>query len=181
MEENEFKQQWEERQQMMRVKWLHVVLVLSIIGSGMQLLSNFVMGAFGPWVMAAYQGMASSMPDEVSIMYETLFNTPRAMFVCLAVLYSISLAGVILMWRLRKSGFHLYTLAQLLILVVPVLFMGRTYIAMGDIMLTVLFVAYYFFALKRLGAFETVAEEGSNFDEIEAEEEQKIDEEEDED
>lgn len=179
MDENDFKQQWEERQQVARMKWLHVVLVLSMIGSGWSLLSTFLMGTFGPALKSAYEAMASSMPDEVSIMYENIFNTPRIMFLCLAVLYGISLAGVILMWRLRKSGFHLYTMAQLLVLVVPVLFMGRSFIAMGDIMLTALFVAYYFFALKRLGVFENTVDEGGNFDDFDPEQLQKNTDEED--
>ena len=162
MDENDINNQIEEQRQLSRIKWLHVVLVLSIIGSGLNLFTSLIMSLFGPSLMAAFQSMSSELPEEVSIMYETMFSTPRFMYVCLTVLYAMSLAGVILMWRLRKNGFHLYTLAQLLSLVVPVLFMGRSYVATGDIMLTLLFVAYYFITLKSIGAFQMSEQTESN-------------------
>lgn len=172
MDDFEFNNQMEEQKQLSRIKWLHVVLVLSIIGSGLNLFSSLMMALFAPTLMQTFESMSPDLPQEMSIMYETVFNTPRIMYVCLSVLYAMSLAGVLLMWRLRKNGFHLYTLAQLLILVVPVLFMGRSFIAMGDIMLTLLFVLYYFISLKSIGAFQMTDENASNLPEKESFDEQ---------
>ena len=57
------------------------------------------------------------------------------------------------MWNLRRIGFHLYTLSQLLVLVVTVLFLGKEHLLLGDVMFTLLFVIYYYFSLRRLGVF----------------------------
>jgi hypothetical protein len=46
------------------------------------------------------------------------------------------------MWKMRKTGFHVYTLAQLLVLLITAL-LGKAYISMGDVMMTLLFVAFY--------------------------------------
>jgi Ca2+/Na+ antiporter len=46
------------------------------------------------------------------------------------------------MWKLKKLGFHLYTMAQIIMLIMLAL-LGRAHIGPGDIMLTVLFVVFY--------------------------------------
>lgn len=50
--------------------------------------------------------------------------------------------------------------------------MGRSFIAMGDIMLTLLFVLYYFISLKSIGAFQMTDENASNLPEKESFDEQ---------
>jgi ABC-type transport system involved in cytochrome bd biosynthesis fused ATPase/permease subunit len=68
------------------------------------------------------------------------------------------------MWRLRKSGFHLYTLAQLLVLLITVLFLGRGALSLGSVMFTLLFVVYYYIALRNLGVFNKATEQQENSD-----------------
>ena len=89
----------------------------------------------------------------MTVYLEQFFETPRSFFLCSALLYALSLTGVILMWNLRKIGFHLYTLAQLLVMLVTLLFLGRERLPLGDIMFTLLFVIYYYLALRNLGVF----------------------------
>ena len=105
------------------------------------------------------------MPDSMTVAIEEFLNTPRSFFLWSALLYAVSLAGVILMWRLQKIGFHLYTLAQLFVLLITVLFLGKERLPLGDVMFTLLFVTYYYFALRRLGVFsynQATPENGDN-------------------
>lgn len=104
MDDFEFNNQMEEQKQLSRIKWLHVVLVLSIIGSGLNLFSSLMMALFAPTLMQTFESMSPDLPQEMSIMYETVFNTPRIMYVCLSVLYAMSLAGVLLMWRPARTA-----------------------------------------------------------------------------
>ena len=60
---------------------------------------------------------------------------------------------MLLMWQLRKNGFHCYTLAKLMLMLMPLLFLDRSYVGFGDMMMAVLFIVYYFFLMKSLGAF----------------------------
>lgn len=132
---------------------LRIILTLSIIGSGLYFISYLMTGLTLPALKATYQSGAIPFPAETAVLVEQFFETPRSFFLCSALLYAVSLTGVILMWNLRKSGFHLYTLAQLLVMLVTLLFLGRERLPLGDIMFTLLFVIYYYLALRNLGVF----------------------------
>ncbi len=120
-----------------------------------------------PFLKTMYESGSMTFPSEMTVFVEQLFETPRSFFLCSALLYGLSLAGVILMWNLRKSGFHLYTLAQLLILLVTLLFLGRERVPLGDIMFTLLFITYYYVALRNLGVFSKGSEVQTSTDENE--------------
>ena len=131
---------------------LRIVLVLSFIGSGSSFLAYFSTAVFYPQMQQMLEAMASTN-NEMAVAFDTLLQMPRLLFLALGAFYGISLLGAISMWHLRPSGFHFYTLSQMVILVLPVVFMGKAYFAIGDAMMTVLFVTYYFFTLRRLGVF----------------------------
>lgn len=147
-----------------RRRSLRILLVLSFIGSGVSFLSNFMTGAILPFAKTMYESGSMTFPSEMTVYVEELLETPRSFFFSSALLYGLSLTGAILMWNLRKSGFHLYTLAQLLILLITLLFLGREHVALGNIMFTLLFIIYYYIAMRNLGVFdkgalnETIAE-----------------------
>ena len=132
---------------------LRIILTLSIIGSGLYFISYLMTGMALPALKAMYQSGSITFPPETTVLVEQFFETPRSFFLCSALLYAASLTGVILMWNLRKSGFHLYTLAQLLVMLVTLLFLGRERLPLGDIMFTLLFIVYYYIALRNLGVF----------------------------
>ena len=141
------------------------MLVLSFIGSGVSFLSNLMTGAILPFAKTMYEAGTMTFPNEMTVYVEELLETPRSFFFSSALLYGLSLTGAILMWNLKKSGFHLYTLAQLLILLITLLFLGREHVALGNIMFTLLFIIYYYIAMRNLGVFdravapEAIAEE----------------------
>lgn len=137
-----------------RRRSLRVVLVLSFIGSGLSFFSYLMMSVGLSSIQAMYNAGEMTMPSEMTVFIEQLMETPRTFFVCSALLYAMSVGGLVLMWNIRKSGFHMYTLAQLLLLLVTVLFLGRERLALGDVMFTLLFVVYYFIALRQLDALK---------------------------
>ena len=138
---------------------LRVLLVLSMIGSGMSLLTYLMMACFLPQFREVYEANQQLFPEQLTTAYERMLEVPQLFYAASLVLYALSLTGVILMWKLRKSGFHCYALAQLLLLLLPVLFLGRAYLGLGDIMFTLLFVTAYYLLLKSLGVFDSQKEE----------------------
>lgn len=132
---------------------LHIVLILSFIGSGFSFISYMTAGLFYTYFQQTLAAFSQTMGDELSLAIEALSEIPRLLYISMGLFYGISLLGAVWMWRLRKSGFHFYTLSQLVVLALPVLFMGKAAFAVGDAMLTLLFVAYYYFTLRRLGIF----------------------------
>ena len=79
---------------------------------------------------------------------------PRRSHRAMAALSLMSVVGCVLMWNIRRSGFHFYAIAQLLMLVLPLLFLGTGYLGLGDVMFTALFLLVYYLQLKGLGAFD---------------------------
>lgn len=138
----------------MRRRSLRIVLVLSFIGSGLSFFSYLMMSLGLPSMQALYNSGSMTFPSEMTVYVEQLMETPRAFFVCSSLLYAMSIGGLALMWNIRKNGFHMYTLAQLLLLLVTVLFLGRERLALGDVMFTLLFVVYYFIAMRQLDALK---------------------------
>lgn len=132
------------------VRSFRIVLVLSFIGSGWMCLSNLMLGIFFPTMKAMMEPVLEQMPDEFQLAYEMLFAAPQIYYIICGLLFALSFVGAILMWQLKKNGWHCYTLAQLLILAMPVLFIGKSRLGLGDVMMTLLFVGYYFFTLRNI-------------------------------
>ena len=130
------------------------MLVLSFINTGLYLLSELMLSLMLPTMNEFYANNPQQFPDEWGIMIERMLSLPQWYFVLLAVLDIASVAGLVLMWRLRKNGFHCYTLAKLMLMLMPLLFLDRSFVSIGDIMIGVLFIAYYFFLFKQLGIFD---------------------------
>lgn len=137
---------------------LSFVLILSMIGSGWCILMN-LMSAITRSLLASMMEnsdtaqlsesistmYSNSMGIDPAIMAETMerfMEIPAYYYIITSLLYIASLVGVIMMWKMRKTGFHVYTLAQLLVLLITAM-LGKAYIGMGDIMMTILFVAFY--------------------------------------
>ena len=141
------------------IKTLHALLIISFIYTGMWTLCHFMLGLTGPetrqTMLEAYQSMAEKNESfsAYAIFCEKLFAVPQWYYIICGLLDAVSFGGLLLMWRLRKNGFHCYTLAKLMLMLMPLLFLDRSYVGFGDIMMAVLFIVYYFFLMKSLGAF----------------------------
>lgn len=134
---------------------LCILLVLSIIYGSMMFLSTLSMAIALPMLDQIY----TANPDLLEAMHATtawerMAAIPRGFYVSMALFNALSVTGCILMWNLRRSGYHCYAIAQLMMLVLPLLFLGKGYLGIGDIMFTALFLFVYYLQLKRLGAFD---------------------------
>ena len=141
------------------------MLILSMIGSGLYCLSSLSWGLTAPTIQQMVDSGAIKLQDSMTVAFEQMIETPRSFYLWSALLYAVSLTGVILMWNLRKLGFHLYTLAQLFVLVITVLFLGKERLLLGDVMFTLLFIISYYVSLRRLGVFNYASVTPSDNDE----------------
>ncbi|MBQ0160647.1 MAG: hypothetical protein KBT28_08525 [Bacteroidales bacterium] len=144
----------DEQKYRVNLKTLHILLTLSFINTGMYLLSGLISTTMLPSMSQYYNANSSLFPDEFGILLERALNIPQWYYLLGVVLDAASIVGLILMWRLRKNGFHCYTLSKLLLIMLPVLFLDRSYVGVGNIMIAVLFIAYYFFLMKSLNTFD---------------------------
>ena len=132
------------------LKTLHVLLVISFIVSGLYFLSELVSGLTLPWMQRYYAAHPEVMPDQWNILLERSLSIPQWYYLLCALLDAISVIGLVLMWRLRRNGFHCYARSKLLLMLMPLLFLDRSYGWAGNIMLGVLFIVYYYYLMRVL-------------------------------
>lgn len=132
---------------------LRILLVITFIYAGLSTFSYLAMGAMLPSLQKYYEAHSDLFPSEFYTMMTTFFEMPREYFIIAGLTYILEIVGAALMWNIRRSGFHCYTIARLLLLLVPLLFLGRGFLGIGDIMMAALFILVYWLLLKQLGAF----------------------------
>lgn len=131
---------------------LHVLLVLTMVWAGLSCFAYLMMGLLMPSMRTIYEQTPGMMPEEFTVMIQRLFEIPRGYYVGAGLLYGLEVLGAAFMWRLRWTGFHCYTLARLLLLLLPLLFIGKGFVGVGDIMFALLFIVVYYLLLRQLTA-----------------------------
>lgn len=131
-----------------------ILLVITFIFAGLSAFSYLVTAAMLPSMQQIYAANPTMLPEQFSVMMQQLMDTPRGYFLGAGLLYVLEVLGAALMWRLRWTGFHCYTLARLLLLLLPLLFLGRGFVGIGDVMMALLFVAVYYMLMRQLTAQE---------------------------
>ena len=139
---------------------LKVLLVLSLISAGSGFFQSAMMAIFLPLLTDFYTAHPDILEEfHMTATWEVMVQVPRLFYAVIALLWALSFTGCLLMWKLRRSGFHCYSLAQLLLIAVPILFLGKGYgNILGDIMFAALFIYCYWRLLRTLGAFSDRAE-----------------------
>ena len=143
---------------------LHILLVITFISAGLSALVYFIMGISLPIVKDYYAANPSVLPEQFSTVMERMMEVPQTYYIGCALLYALEVLGAAFMWTLRPSGFHCYTLARLLLIIVPLLFLGRGFVGIGDIMFAILFIFIYWSLMRQLGAFNKKEEDATQED-----------------
>ena len=69
-------------------------------------------------------------------------------FILNTIFYGVSLGGAILMFSLRKVGFHFYTVAQILLLITPMIYMADYKTNFAYTVITAIFIFLYYTNLR---------------------------------
>jgi hypothetical protein len=117
-----------------RPRVLEALCLLSFLGSG---------GAAALYFLAAvFFGKAKEYILEYSSMH-TMESISPVYFLSLSLLFMASFYGVIRMWQLSRSGFFIYVLAQLIILLLPIFWLGTGAFSAVVLIFTLLFAGAY--------------------------------------
>ena len=141
---------------MQRKTLFHILLVITFIFAGLSAFSYLMTALLLPTMQQLYSNNPTILPEQFTIMMQQMLDMPRGYFLGAGLLYLLEVLGAAFMWRLRWAGFHCYTLARLLLLLLPALFLGRGFIGVGDIMMALLLVGIYFLLMRQLTAEETL-------------------------
>jgi hypothetical protein len=122
---------------------LSILCILTFIFSGMSVTGFFAVSVNYEQSLEVMRTAYGNMPEA-----GFLLQAPRDFFFISFILSALSLAGAILMWNLRKTGFHIYTASQLAMLAIPLLYFGSETNPLLNIIITTLFVYLYAKNLK---------------------------------
>ncbi len=123
-----------------RPTFLTVVCIISYVGLGMKILNSISGAIFGLFTSHfepfardfISQNMAYSdipehiryiVADSFQVLYKAMENATSISLLTL-VLSAAALFGVIMMWKLKRAGFYLYTGSKIFTLMVPFIFLG---------------------------------------------------------
>lgn len=138
----------EENQQNKRPAFLTVLCILTFIGAGFSILSElfvlFLPSSFMEGMQGQFADMLGEGKAEEMVASFALQKTLAPYELLLSIL---SLAGAILMFRTKRMGFYLYTLAQVVLVVLPGL-MGVSVV--GTAFWAILFIVLYAVNLKSM-------------------------------
>lgn len=130
-----------------RSNLLTVLCILTFIGSGMNGFSSLFIAVFYDTFMVVAEEIIKklNLPG-----MEILLTASPGFFLATGVLYAGSISGAVLMFRQRKAGFHIYTIAQILLLIAPMYFMNLPTPSAYELLFSGLFVILYSTQLKLL-------------------------------
>jgi len=122
-----------------RPVFLTVLCILTFIGSGLIIL-GYILGFFA-------LNFIDSLPSNLMINDRNISEIEFSEIILYLIMGFSSLAGAILMWKLKKIGFWLYTVANILLIIIPCFYnYGSMEILMPIV--TIVFISMYGVNLK---------------------------------
>jgi hypothetical protein len=125
---------------------LTVLCILTFIGSGLNFFSNLIIFIFFDTSIKSALAVvqAFNMPE-----LKTFFETVRPVyFASTAAISALALFGSVMMWQMKKLGFHIYTVSQILVILAPMYFFGFMSPDFFNLLISGVFVLLYSKNLK---------------------------------
>jgi hypothetical protein len=124
---------------------LIVLCILTFAGSGV----NFISSLFFAIFFEPFSRLAEELGKSFNLPGMDLLKDARPVFfIFSAAVYASALAGAMMMWRLRRTGFHIYTISQILLIMAPMYFLHLPGPSILDVILSGIFVILYSTNLK---------------------------------
>jgi hypothetical protein len=154
-----------------RPVFLTIVCIISFVGLGMTMFKSLFTFAFGQLTSSLYSLAQGGMEEALSQIrvsdpkvlpliqniFESILKLLNVLptFVGITfILSGVALAGVILMWNLRKSGFYMFCAAKAVMVFLPVLLIGVNFLSLiigtSTFMIAAIFITLYALNLKAM-------------------------------
>jgi hypothetical protein len=128
-----------------RPEGLSFICVLSFIGGGLSLFSNFIIYAlYNEVLVAIEEGIVMELPSlDLELLTNMLEASGRTYYLLVDVLYAFSVYGVYKMWNLKKQGIHFYAIAQIILIILPLIYIDKSLSVFPGLMVTAAFIFVY--------------------------------------
>jgi hypothetical protein len=126
---------------------LTILCILTFVGSGLNLVSSFLISVF----YNTFQTVAGDISKAFDLpAMDMILNAKPPFFLVSSFLYALSTFGAFEMWKLRKRGFHLYAVSQILLVMMPMYFFKLSLPSFPDIIFSGIFIILYSANLKHM-------------------------------
>lgn len=127
-----------------RPELLTIICILTFIGSGTSLIANGFLYLMFDQVreVIGQQEELSFLGSEINLTF--LLEIKPVFFLIQASLYFLSVLGAYQMFQLRKVGFHLYAVSQILLLIIPKIFIPILPFPFFELMVSTVFIFLYY-------------------------------------
>lgn len=128
-----------------RPDFLKILCILTFIGSGLSLVSNLLMFMTIDIVREYYQnGMFDFLEENMDLnVLDVLVSINSTYFILQALVFSLAIYGTYTMWNLKKLGFHIYVIAQIILLILPQVFLPGLPFPTFELIISTIFVLLY--------------------------------------
>lgn len=129
-----------------RPQLLSILCVLTFLSTGLGIFTSILTPMISDYLVefiTSMPGYEQNLTEEGMVMLKAGWGY----YLVSLVLISLSLFGAIKMWKLKRIGFHLYTIANLLLFCLPSIFLSMDFNLIG-LVLPGLFIGLYAIHLK---------------------------------
>ena len=135
-----------------RTTSLTIICILTFVYSGSMFLSSLFWSVYYYYIPGFIQSSpftkAISGFEGMNEVFKLMTETSIWFYIFNTILSGVGLGGAILMFRLRKIGFHFYTVAQILLLIIPMIYMTGYKTDFASTVITAIFIFLYYTNLK---------------------------------
>ncbi len=124
---------------------LTFLCIMTFISSGIMAFSNLLVSLSYSMIMEMANTGELNFPG-----MDIYLSLPLNYFLISFVLYAGSVFGAARMWNLRKIGFHIYTVSQIAILIIPSFYEQFNEFPLFNVLLTAVFILLYATNLKHM-------------------------------
>lgn len=127
---------------------LKVLCVLTFIGSGLTFFSNTVVYVLYKQFVEFFSQHTDLTWMGTKMDFSFFLDINPIYFLLIGLFSAMSFTGAVYMWKLKKVGFHLYAIAQIILLIIPKLFIPQLPFPVFQLAISGLFVYFYSINLK---------------------------------
>ncbi len=140
----------ENKNPIIRPERLNILCILTFVGSGISALSSLIMYFSIDGIQVLFENGAFDFVDDNASLeaLELLIGVNSTFFILNALIFALSFYGALLMFNLRKFGFHLYTISQILLVIISQVYLPNLPFPFFKVMISLIFIALYSKYLK---------------------------------
>jgi len=145
MEEKNFAEEEQQFPEGKRPLLLTVLCVLTFISTGISIMASIMIPLLSDVMVEIFkmpQFAPEANPEAIRII-----QAGWGYYMIVLLLTAVSLTGAILMWNLKKIGFHFYTIANIFLFYLPIFWFGLPFNILA-VFFPAMFIAMYAMHMK---------------------------------